>query len=52
MLCGKLFRPWGGAGDVGVPLWFLCFLLNKSSGNPYQKVLDFSQLFVADAPIK
>ena len=30
----------------------MCSLLKKSSGNPYLKILDFSQLLVADTPIK
>ena len=29
-----------------------CPLLKKSSGNPYMKILDFSLLFIADAPLK
>ena len=29
-----------------------CPLLKKSSGNPYLKILDFSQIFIADAPMK
>ena len=29
-----------------------CPLLEKSSGNPYLKILDFSQLFMADAPMQ
>ena len=37
---------WEGGGGFFFPL------LKKSSGNPYQKILDFSQLFNADAPIK
>ena len=43
-----------GGGDVRrtPPLWFFCPLLKKSSGNPYLKILDFSQLFIADAPMK
>ena len=28
-----------------------CPLLKKSSGNPYLKILDFSQLLIADTPI-
>ena len=31
---------------------FFCHLLKKSKGNKYLKILDFSQLFVVDAPIK
>ena len=28
------------------------FLLKKSSGNPYLKILDFSQLFITDATME
>ena len=31
---------------------YTCPLLKKSSGNPYLKILDFSQLFITDAPMK
>ena len=41
-------------GDWGhcTPPVVFCPLLKKSSGNPYLKILDFSQLFIADAPMK
>ena len=35
-----------------LPLGFFSPSLNKFSGNPYLKILDISQLFVADARIK
>ena len=43
---------WGGGGTVRrtPPLCF--FALKKSSGNPYLKILDFFQLFIADAHMK
>ena len=41
----------GGRGAVRTPVVF-CPILNKSSGNPYLKILDLSQLFIADAPMK
>ena len=41
----------GGALYAPHPVVF-CPLLKKSSGNPYLKILDFSQLFIADAPMK
>ena len=31
---------------------FFALCSKKSSGNPYLKILDFTQLFVADAPMK
>ena len=41
----------GGGGAVRPPCGF-CPLLKKSLGNPYLKILDFSQLLVADTPMK
>ena len=40
-----------GAVRPDSPVVF-CPLLKKSSGNTYLKLLDFSQLYIADAPIK
>ena len=42
----------GGGGTVLPPPLVFCPLLKKSSGNPYLKIIDFSQLFIADAPEK
>ena len=40
----------GGGDPVGPPVVF-CPLLKKYSGNPYLKILDYFQLFIADAPM-
>ena len=40
-----------GGGGIPPPTVF-CPLLKKSSANPYLKFLDFSQLLVADTPMK
>ena len=42
----------GGGGALDPPPVVFCPLLKKSSGNQYLKILDFSQLFIADAPIR
>ena len=39
-------------GGCCTPPVFFCTLLKKSSGNPYLKIIDYSQLFIADAPMK
>ena len=44
-------RTGGGAGIHPPPTGF-CPLLKKSAYDPYLKFLDFSQLLVADTPIK
>ena len=41
----------GGGGAVRPPPVVFCPLLKKSSYNPYLKILDFSQLLVADTPM-
>ena len=41
----------GGSAVRPPPCGFLPFT-KKSSGNPYPKILDFSQIFIADAPMK
>ena len=42
-----------GGGDPVDPLPVVFNLLLKiSSGNQYLKILDFSQIFIADAPMK
>ena len=41
----------GRGGAVRPPVIFGPFP-KKSSGNPYLKILNFSQLFIADAPMK
>ena len=40
----------GGGGALYAPPVVFCPLLKKSPGNPYLKILDFSQLMVADTP--
>ena len=41
-----------GGGVDSTPPTVFCPLLKKSSYNPYLKFLDFSQLLVADTPMK
>ena len=40
-----------GGGRCTPPPVVFCPLLKKSSGNPYLKILDFSQILSADTPI-
>ena len=47
----KMLTP-SPMGRGALPLVVFCPLLKKSSGNPYLKILDFSQLFIADAHMK
>ena len=42
----------GGGGAVRLPPVVFCPLLKKSPGNAYLKILNFSKLFIADAPMK
>ena len=48
---GLTLQPVGGALYAPTPV-VLCLLLKKALDNPYLKILDIPQLFVADAPIK
>ena len=41
-----------GGGALYAPPVVFCPFLKKSSGNPYLKILDISQLCIADAPMK
>ena len=41
----------GGGGALYAPPVVFCPLLKKSPGNPYLKILDLSQLLVADTPM-
>ena len=41
-----------GGGAIRPPPVVFCPLLKKSSGNPYLKILDFSQIFISDDPMK
>ena len=45
------FTYGGGVAVRPLPVFF-CPLIKKSSGNPYLKIHDFSQLFITDAPMK
>ena len=47
-----LIHSGGGGGAVRHPPVVFCPLLKKSFGNPYLKILHFSQLFIVDAPMK
>ena len=40
---------YGGGGPTAV---VICSILKKYKGISYLKILDFSQIFVADAPMK
>ena len=42
----------GGGRCMPAPLPWLLPFIKTSEGNPYLKILDFSQLFVAYAPMK
>ena len=43
---------YGGGLESPPPPTVFCPLITKSSDDPYLKLLDFSHIFVADAPIK
>ena len=42
----------GGGGGRTATCCSFCPLQKKSKGNPYLKILNFSQLYVSDAPMK
>ena len=44
--------PWRGALYASPSLVFFCLLLKIFGGNPFLKILDLANLFVANAPMK